>query len=204
MNYGEVKSHFEALLNRSDNTSALTTTFIEQGIRRITRQLRSAMNEKVQVFTLSAQTASFTLPSDFLEIISLYYKDRELLRLPNSQFRKFADNPVQGKPVNFTRQQEAVFIHPQPSDGDLTLYYYGDFDALSADSDTNALTETAPDLLIYAALTYAADYYLLDQAALYEQKYQAFLAETQGQADDQELNGSAQQIAPAYRYEDGL
>ena len=204
MNYGEVKSHFEALLNRSDNTSALTETFIDQGIRRITRQLRSAMNEKVQVFTLSAQTASFTLPSDFLEIISLYYKDRELIRLPNSRFREFADNPFVGKPDYFTRQQEAIFIHPQPADGDLTLYYYGDFDALSADSDSNALTETAPDLLIYAALTYAADYYLLEQAGLYEQKYQAFLAEIQNQADDQELLGSTQQVAPAYRYEDGI
>ena len=204
MNYGEVKSHFEALLNRSDNTSALSTTFIDQGTRRITRQLRSAMNEKVQVITLTQQTASITLPSDFIEFISLYYRDRELIRLPNSQFRKFADNPVQGRPDHFTRQQEAIFIHPQPSDGNLTLYYYGDFDALSADSDTNALTTTAPDLLIYAALTYAADYYLDERAPLFEQKFQAFLAEIQQQADDQELNGSTQQIAPAYRYEDNL
>jgi len=204
MNYGEVKSHFEALLNRSDNTSALSTTFIDQGTRRITRQLRSGMNEKVQVITLTQQTASITLPSDFIEFISLYYRDRELIRLPNSQFRKYADNPVQGRPDHFTRQQEAIFIHPQPSDGELTLYYYGDFDALSADSDTNALTTTAPDLLIYAALTYAADYYLDERAPLFEQKFQAFLAEIQQQADDQELNGSTQQIAPAYRYEDNL
>ena len=204
MNYGEVKSHFEALLNRSDNTSTLTTTFIDQGIRRITRQLRSGMNEKVQVITLTQQTASITLPSDFIEFISLYYRDRELIRLPNSQFRKYADNPVQGRPDHFTRQQEAIFIHPQPSDGELTLYYYGDFDALSADSDTNALTATAPDLLIYAALTYAADYYLDERAPLFEQKFQAFLTEIQQQADDQELNGSTQQIAPAYRYEDNL
>jgi len=202
MNYGEVKSHFEALLNRSDNTSALTTTFIDQGIRRITRQLRSAMNEKVQVITLSSQTASLTLPSDFIELISLYYKDRELIRLPNAQFRTYADNPVRGKPHHFTRQQEAIFIHPQPSDGELTLYYYGDFDALSADSDSNALSATAPDLLIYSALTYAADYYLDERATLFEQKFQTFLTEIQEQANDQELNGSTQQIAPAYRYEE--
>ena len=158
MDYGEIKTHFNALLNRSDITSALTTTFIDQGIRRIARLLRSSMNEKVQVITLSAKTASFTLPSDFIEFISLYYKDRELVRIPNAQFRPYADNPVEGRPDHFTRQQESIFIHPQPSDGDLTLYYYGDFDSLSADSDTNALTETAPDLLIYAALAYS-DYY---------------------------------------------
>ena len=204
MNYGEVKSHFEALLNRSDNTSALTNTFIEQGIRRVGTMLRSAMNEKVQVITLSQPTASITLPSNFLELISLYYKDRELIRLPNSQFRPFAENPIQGKPDHFTRQQEALFIHPQPSDGELTLYYYGDFDALSADSDTNALTESAPDLLLYAALTYAADYYLDERATIFEQKFQAFLNEIQTQADDQELNGSTQVIAPAYRFEDDI
>ena len=38
-------------------------------------------------------------------------------------------------------------------------------------SDTNALTVTAPDLLIYAALTYAADYYLDERAGIFEQKF---------------------------------
>ena len=109
---------------------------------------------------------------------------------------------MQGKPDHFTRQQEALFIHPQPADGDLTLYYYGDFDALSADSDTNALTETAPDLLMYAALTYAADYYLDERALSLRANIKHFLAELQQQADDQELLGSTQQIAPAYRFED--
>lgn len=202
MNYGEVKTHFESLLNRSDNTTALTETFIGQGIRRVARQLRAGMNEKVQNITLSQQTAAFTLPSDFIEFIDLYYKNRVLVRLPNAQFRPYTDNPVAGRPNHFTRQQESVFIHPQPSDGELVLYYYGDFDPLTNDTDTNALTSSAPDLLIYAALTYAADYYLDERASIFEQKYQAFLQEVQEQANDQELNGSTQQIAPAYRYED--
>ena len=46
MNYGELKTHFEALLNRSDITSSLTETFISQGISRIQRQLRTPLNEK--------------------------------------------------------------------------------------------------------------------------------------------------------------
>ena len=202
MNYGEVKTHFESLLNRSDNTAALTETFIGQGIRRVSRQLRAGMNEQVQNITLTSQTAAFTLPSDFIEFIDLYYKNRVLIRLPNSQFRAYTESPVAGRPTHFTRQQESVFIHPQPSDGELVLYYYGDFDQLTADADTNALTTSAPDLLIYAALTYAADYYLDERASIFEQKYQAFLQEVQEQANDQELNGSTQQIAPAYRYED--
>ena len=62
MNYGQVSRIFEALLNRSDNTSAPDyDLFLDQGIRRITRQLRSAMNEKVKSLH-SATTASVTLP----------------------------------------------------------------------------------------------------------------------------------------------
>ena len=37
MNYGDLKSHFNDLLNRSDITAALTTRFIDQGIARIER-----------------------------------------------------------------------------------------------------------------------------------------------------------------------
>ena len=202
MNYGELKSHFEALLNRSDNTSALTETFISQGISRIGRQLRTAMNEQLQTYALTAQTAKFTLPSDFLEIISLYYGDRQLIRLPMAKFRPFTTSAATGSPKYFTREQATILLHPQPTDGSLVLYYYGDFPTLTADTDTNALSIAAPDLIIYAALTYAADFYLDERAEIFESKYTAFLAEIQEQANDQELNGSANTIAPAYAYGD--
>ena len=94
------------------------------------------------------------------------------------------------------------YLHPQPTDGSLVLYYYGDFPTLAADTDTNALSIAAPDLIIYAALTYAADFYLDERAEIFESKYTAFLAEIQEQANDQELNGSANTIAPAYAYGD--
>ena len=73
---------------------------------------------------------------------------------------------------------------------------------MTADSDTNALSVAAPDLIIYAALTYAADFYLDERAEIFENKYTTFLAEIQEQANDQELNGSANTIAPAYAYGD--
>ena len=63
-----------------------------------------------------------------------YYKD-EAIGLPNSRFREF-DNHIKENLIA-SQDSKAIFIHPQPADGDLTLYYYGDFDALSADSDSN-------------------------------------------------------------------
>ena len=50
MNYGQLKEHFNDLLNRSDITSTLTTRFIDQGIARIQRQLRTPLNEKKKDF----------------------------------------------------------------------------------------------------------------------------------------------------------
>ena len=42
------------------------------------------------------------------------------------------------------REQENLKLFPQPSAERCQLYYYGEFDALSADSDENKLTQVAP------------------------------------------------------------
>lgn len=201
MNFGELKTHFQNLLNRSDLTTALSETFINQGIARIQRQLRVPMNEKVQNYTLSAQTSSLTLPTDFLEIISLYHSTNELERVSTRRFRELQGSVYTGTPKYFARQQEKVNIYPEPTSGTLVLYYYGEFDPMTADSDENILAQVAPDLIIYAALTYAADWFLDSRGELFEQKYNQFLTEIQEQANDQEMNGGVQRIEPAYRFD---
>lgn len=203
MNYGDLKSHFNDLLNRSDITSSLTTRFIDQGISRIQRQLRTPMNEKVRNYTITSTTASVTVPNDFIELITLYYDDRELRRLPMSNFRPLAANAHEGKPEYFTRQQAELLLHPQPTSGTLTMVYYGEFDAMTADSDENILAKAAPDLILYSALTFASDYYLDNRSEVFEGKFNQFLTEVQEQANDQELNGGTQSIRPAYDYAGG-
>lgn len=202
MNYGELKTHFEALLNRSDITSALTTTFVDQGIARVQRQLRTPLNEKKTDYTISGSITSVTLPTDFLEIISLYQDRYELKRIPMAKYRELQKSTLTGIPQCFTREQQNLLLYPTPSSGTLTLYYYAEFPALSANSDTNNLTTVCPDLAIYSALTYAADYYLDERSAIFEQKYNQFLAEVQEQSNDQELNGGIQTIQPSYSYGD--
>ena len=202
MNYGDIKTQFEALLNRSDITPTLTTNFIDQGIARIQRQLRTPLNENIVTYTITTQTPSVTVPTDFLEIISLYFGGAELNRVPVAKFRPLANNPVTGNPTVFNRQQQNLQLWPQPTSGTLTLYYYGEFAPMTLNSDENALAAVASDLIIYAALTYAADYYLDERGQLFEDKYNQFLAELQQQGDDQELNGGTQSIQPAYSYAD--
>ena len=202
MNYGQIKSHFQDLLNRSDITTALTTRFIDQSIARIQRQLRTPMSERVLEVTITSQTESMTLPSDFIEIISLYHSEYELERVSMRRYRELIGNVFTGKPQFFTRQAEKLLLYPQPADGKLVLYYHGEFPALSADSDENVLTQSAPDLVIYGALSFAADFYLDNRAELFEGRFNQFLLELQEQANDQELQGGTQSILPSYRYQD--
>ena len=108
------------------------------------------------------------------------------------KYREVANTAVEGKPRLFVRQAEKLLLHPQPTSGTLTLYYHGEFPALSADSDENVLTQAAPDVVLYAALSFAADYYLDQRAEIFETKFQQFLLELQEQANDQELQGGTQ------------
>jgi len=202
MNYGDLKTHFNNVLNRSDITTALTTTFIDQGIARVQRQLRTPMQEALTSYTISGQTDYITLPNDFLEIISLYYLNTELTRVPMSKFRSLNANNYAGNPTHFTRQQEKLYLFPQPSSGNVYLYYYNEFEPMTADTDESKLAKIAPDLLIYAALTYAADYYLDTRAEAFENKFNQFILELQEQANDAETNGGTQRIQPTYSYSD--
>jgi len=91
-------------------------------------------------------------------------------------------------------------LSPTPSSGTLTINYYSQFEPVSSDADENQLTKVGSDLLIYGALTYAADYYLDERASLFESKYQQFMDQIQSQADDAEITGSLQAIRPTYNY----
>ena len=202
MNFGTLKSHFNDLLNRSDITTTLTERFIEQSLSRIQRQLRTPMSERVLNITITSQTESVTLPSDFLEIISLYKDEYELERISMRKYREIANTALEGKPRMFVRQAEKLLLYPQPTSGTLTLYYHAEYPPLSADSDENVLTQSAPDLIIYGALSFAADYYLDQRAEIFEGRFQQFLTELQEQANDQELQGGTQSVLPAYTFQD--
>jgi hypothetical protein len=202
MNYGDLQSHFSNLLNRSDNTTALTQQFLQQGLTRIQRTLRTPMQEKTLYTTITQQTTMFRLPADFLETISLYLDEYELERVPNKRFRELNSSNYSGKSRYYTRIGPDILLYPQPTTGVLALYYYSELPPLVNPTDTHALSQVAADLIIYAALTYAADFYLDERADVFEQKYQQFFSELQEQSDAQETQGGTQSITPAYRYAD--
>ena len=204
MNKGEIRAHFIALLNRSDCSNALADTFIDQAITRIQRQLRVPAMEKQNQYnvTSASGTSQVVIPADTLEIIELYYDRSTLTRIPLHEMIEYQKTGELGTPRFFCREQGNIKIYPMPTSGTLYLNYYAEQSVLTSDSDTNMLTNIASDLLTYTALSYAADYFLDERGAVFDQKSGSFLAEIQEHANSSEQSGINQVVRPTHYYED--
>ena len=108
------------------------------------------------------------------------------------------DNVNSGVPKYFLRQGTKILWSPEPSKGTLSINYYSEFPEMTTDTDENSLARVASDLIIYAALVYAADYFLDERAQVFDQKYLYFMTELQEQANVAELSGTLQRIRPSY------
>jgi len=202
MNKGQIRAHFQALLNRSDCPDSLADTFIDQATTRIQRIMRTPAMEAQHTYAISGQTSQIFLPSNLLEIISIYIDGNALTRIPHHEMLQAQKTGELGTPRQMCRQSVAVLLHPQPTTGTVYLDYYAEFPTLATDTDTNALTETASDILTYTALSYAADYFMDERAAIFEQKSGQFLAEVQEQSYSAEQSGVNQVMRPTVVYGD--
>lgn len=205
MNKQEVRTRFLNLLNRNDCTNALADGFLDDSLRRIQRTLKIPSMEKSKTITFSEELPdSFVLPSDFLTLKDLYYYSDatggvilERLEL-SSFFQKSIDSAY---PQYYTRVQNSIIVKPANTDTTLTLSYYGEIPDLTSDTDSNLLTNLAPDLLIYGALSFAADYFLdSERSKLFEERYISIYREIEEQNRQLEFAGYTNTITPAYQY----
>ena len=202
MNKGALRTHFKALLNRSDCLNALADTFIDQGISRIQRVLRIPSMEAIQTYAISSQTGSIALPATALEVIDIYHNNSALTRVPLHEMLAMKATGQAGTSAHFTQQGTTILLFPEPPSGTVNVSYYGPFATMTADSDENSLAATSADLIMYAALSYAGDYFLDERAPIFEQKYGQFLAEEQEQANEAAQAGSIQVMRPSAIYAD--
>ena len=204
MNKGELRTHFLALLNRSDCTDALADTFIDQAIGRIRRTLRIPSMERQQTYAVSSAGGlqSIVLPSDLLETMDLYYDGDALVRLPLHEMLANQKTGELGSPRFFTREQGTFRIFPMPTTGTIYLNYYAELSNLVEDTDSNSFSVVASDALIYTALGYASDYFLDERGPLFDSKASVFLAEVQDQSDTEEQSGGTQVMRPTHTFSD--
>lgn len=198
MAYVDVKNQFLGLLNRRDITPTLTDTFMGFGVQRIQRELRIPAMEKLVSVTTDG-TGAISVPGDLLEVISIHTNDtvnrQKLVRTDLQTILQYAQIP--GSPKYYYRETGTFTIGPYPpEDTTVWIHYYADASNLLADSDTNWITEIAPTLLIYAALSYSCDYYLDDRKQMFEAAYMQIAEQLQQMALQDELQNAS--ISPAY------
>lgn len=194
MNYGEVKDYFSKVLNRRDITPSLMGIFINNAIQRTQRLLRLPPMEKSVIVTPT--NGSVDVPGDLLQFIAVIVDDKVHGRISLSDLLNYRS--IQSSFNGYSVQDGEVLLTPVPAAGaEVRIDYYGDFTSLVADTDSNWMTEIAPDLIVYGALSYACDYFLDNRKQLFEERFINTVAELAEQRMMDELSAGAQ-IQPAY------
>lgn len=198
MNKAQIRTQLLALLNRNDCTNEQADTFLEQAIARIQRTLRIPPMEKQEVITTNEEAPNLiVLPEDYLSMKHLY-SDTTMLQFKDVNSFIPLELGV-GAPQYYTRIQGGLQLKPIPPVGTvLTLVYYGEIPDLVADTDSNFLSIIAPDLLVYGGLTYAADFFVDDRRAMFEERFAAIYNEVEEQSRLTEMEQTTLAIQPAY------
>jgi hypothetical protein len=190
MTRGEIKAAFTAKFNRRDlsGNTALVDTFIDEAIMRVQRELRCPAMEKTIDVTIASDYSGLVIPSDMLELKYIRpaasqtaLKKRTLDQALNAAF-------TNGIPLIYAREGGAWVLGPTPATGDvIRVVYYAELSPLVADSDSNIISEIAWDLILYAALQFAALHYIDKRKDDFEATFQTILMDLQDQSDEDEL-----------------
>lgn len=210
MTLGELKAQFKGLLNNSvvNGNDALVSTFINQSIMRIQRELRVPFMEKQVLYTIpEGWSGKLAIPADLLALKGILVDadcdgilEYELNRRDLSTVVRASQQP--GHPTVYARQGGSWVLGRKPSAGDKVLiYYYAEFAALENDASENTCTKVAWDAVVYGALSAAADWVEDDRVERFEGRYTQITKQLQEQADADELTSNAA-ISPALAYED--
>jgi hypothetical protein len=197
MNYGELKSHFRDLLNRSDCTDEQVVIFLKQATTRIQRTLRVPAMERVMSVVAEAPLTGLQIPTDYIELQDILVNGYGLEKVSTRTLMAMSNNS--GCPRYYTRIADRFVMRPTaPTGTEVVVLYYGEFEGLTDDTSSNGLTAAAPDLLIYGALAYAGDFFEHDKRSEWEGRYQEILTALQQQAIDDEFMGGPMSVQSAY------
>lgn len=142
-------------LNRTD-FGAQVQRSIQQAIRFYERR-RWRFNETSTALTTSASLGSLTLPSNLLELDSLWITQAgnryELIRTDQQDINEKNASSASSVPSYFTIYSDQIELAVLPNSAySVTCYYLKSLTTLSADSDTNSWTSgIAQDVIVYHA-----------------------------------------------------
>ena len=164
MNFGDLKTKAADYIKRTDLT-AIVPTFIQIAQRKIERQYNFKYMETRA--TTASLEAYLTMPARFKELIWFKVKDGDLYYgLTHTQpvhalslYPDLISNIGRPAYVATMTNQNEFLIRPTPDKSyTFDIYYYNYSAELSADADTNWLTNNAWELLLYGAMIEAEIY----------------------------------------------
>lgn len=206
MNFREVQDAVADWLNRDDLTSRIPT-FVNNAILSLERKFNFQYMESVETYI---DTSVYTLmaPTDYKHPRFMYVVDssgnRTLLTHLDPKgaiaaYPNFAQNL--GKPTVFATVEggTAFLLRPTPDNAyTFELHYYAKSAPLVNDTDTNWLTDNAPDVLIYGALMQAEPFLgTVDLNPVWEQRFNSELQYIGMKAIRENHLGSYQVVRPA-------
>jgi hypothetical protein len=210
MQLQDLTTQFLGLMNRTDlkNSPSLATTFINQAILRLQRELRLPFMEKTTVFTITNSYPGYlAIPTDLLELIDINVDsdndgimDYPLQRVQSKDAQRAAQ--LTDIPRVFSRKAGNWIIGPKPAvNATVEVIYYAEFTPLVNPTDTNTISIIAWDAVVYGALSAACDYYNDERSQAFEARYGQITKMLQEQADSDELTSDAA-VRPALQFDD--
>jgi len=189
MNYGDLRTHFQNHLDRDDCSAALADSFIGLGLRRIQRVLRTDLQRNSSEITVDASWPEyFAYPSDALVIYQVEVDNVPLQRITKGQTDDYTGFYIDDFQIKFSTQPRAGMK--------VKVTYYQGFNTALGDTDTANYIDSMFDASIYAALTFAADYFVDTRQSGWESTMAGIVQEIQMERDIAEMSGGDLVITP--------
>lgn len=196
MDYQTLRATFQGILNRTDCTDTQADQFIGMGLRRAERVIRTPLQRRYINVVKTPEISFLSLPSDYLTMESVFVNGQVLRRASTTETIKPGDYSL---PTTWWLEGRFLYFAGDLKDGDeVSFSYFGEFLEPTDDTGSTGYTETIPDLIIYAALIYAADFFLDVRMAAFENFYRTLRDEVQLMADQEATSGGYMVMSHPY------
>tara|TARA_R100000664_G_C2707374_1_gene105454 strand:- start:182 stop:808 length:627 start_codon:yes stop_codon:yes gene_type:complete len=177
--YANLKSTIATYLNRDDLTANIPD-FIALTEKRLNRELRvrEMINSDTSITTVSG-TQSYSLPTGFIEAITVIFQSDPFVTLPFTSnhdfYKKYNSSVASGSPSFFTIVGDKIKLGVAPDQAvTLQIDFYKEITTLSDSVTTNDILTTFPELYLYGSLAESSPFLMQDErlnvwASLYKE-----------------------------------
>ena len=178
---------FMGWLNRGDMNITQGNMMVNMAIKRINRELRVPEMEQIASYVVTPGNSAVDtvqVPSRLCDFKDVIVDNHRASPVPYRMLRQ----PQAHSHRSFCRQGRALLVWP-PARKSVEVSYFQGFAPLRNDSDYSALFDISQDLLLWACLSYAGDYFKMQAQPQWEANYQTALGDLMQRANDLEFLG---------------